>query len=171
MRLMREVRCSPGMWPDAPKPGGSGPGEARRSSSARACNSWAGSIDGDLRTFWVLRAIVEGPVDEETGFLCNIKQLDTVLLDAVVPHVHDAVARAPRQIAAMGSALHGAFAIAAGRCPAPASTTHRCPGFICAAAAPIPAVVLLAHLERWPLNKFWPRTCPSQKRVRSWTNR
>jgi 6-pyruvoyltetrahydropterin/6-carboxytetrahydropterin synthase len=121
MRLMREVRCSPGVWPDGPEPGGSGPSEARRSSSARACNSWAGSTDGDLRTFWVLRATVEGPVHEETGFLCNIKQLDTVLLDTVVPHVHDAVARAPRQIAAMGSALRGAFATAGGRCPAPAS--------------------------------------------------
>jgi len=109
------------MRPDAPGSGGPERGPARRPSSVRARNSWAGSIDGDLRTFWVLRAVVEGPVDERTGFLCNIKQLDTVLLDTVVPHLHNAVASASRQIAAMASALNGAFGTAAERCPAPAS--------------------------------------------------
>jgi 6-pyruvoyltetrahydropterin/6-carboxytetrahydropterin synthase len=106
MRLMREVRCLPG----------------REKTGTTAPNSWAGSTRGDkLATFWVVRSVVEGPVDERTGYLCDIKQLDAMLEHAVARHLWARTKGAASEAAAIGSALVEAFAIAAGRLPHPAS--------------------------------------------------
>ncbi|MGD2107876.1 MAG: 6-carboxytetrahydropterin synthase, partial [Phycisphaerae bacterium] len=50
----------------------------------RPLNTWGGVPAGcDPSTFWVLRIVVDGPVDARTGYLCDIKALDAVLYDVV----------------------------------------------------------------------------------------
>jgi 6-pyruvoyl tetrahydropterin synthase/QueD family protein len=64
MRLMRELRCYPS--------GSVEDGDAR--------NSWLGSPAGDaVEPFVVLRAVVDGPVDPVTGYVCRIQAIDSVL--------------------------------------------------------------------------------------------
>ena len=88
MLLMREVRCFP---------------EARRHD---VLNSWSGSSSrDDHQVFWVVRANVEGPVDEQTGFLCDIKKLDRLLRRVVIPGVRRSLGSTPWSIAAFGRGL------------------------------------------------------------------
>lgn len=63
MRLMREIRCFPA-----------------RADDSRGLQSWAGTParDGN-EPFWLLRAVVEGQLDEPSGYLCDIKELDVLL--------------------------------------------------------------------------------------------
>jgi len=35
-------------------------------------------------TSWIIRAVVDGPVDEQTGYLCDIKKLDAMLSGVAV---------------------------------------------------------------------------------------
>ncbi|MFQ5489156.1 MAG: 6-pyruvoyl tetrahydropterin synthase family protein [Phycisphaerae bacterium] len=73
MQLMREVRFMLGL-----PPGEAGP----------VLNSWAGWPGGDvIAPFIRLRALVSGPVDGRTGYLCNITHLDHLLRDRAVPHL------------------------------------------------------------------------------------
>ena len=66
MLLMREVRCYPTGAIEA--------GDAR--------NSWLGSPAGDaVEPFVVLRAVVDGPVDPVTGFVCRIERIESLLRD------------------------------------------------------------------------------------------
>ncbi len=54
-------------------------------------NSWAGwpAAEG-LAPHLLLRAVVSGPVEERTGFLCNIKLIDKLLCDRAVAQLREA---------------------------------------------------------------------------------
>jgi 6-pyruvoyltetrahydropterin/6-carboxytetrahydropterin synthase len=72
MKLMREVRCFL-----------SEPGE-----EPGAFNSWAGYPGSDKVVPYVtLRATVSGTVDPQTGYLCNISEIDSLLRGTVVPRI------------------------------------------------------------------------------------
>lgn len=106
MRLMRELRCFP-------------EGET---GDAASVNTWAGSPGLDTPgPFWVLRAVVRGRVDPLTGYLCNIKEIDSLLREVVIPQLGKRIRRSPAVLAATANALLDAFPLAASRCPAPAS--------------------------------------------------
>ena len=62
MRLIREIRCYPS------------------DGAEGVTNSWAGPGErASLGAYRVLRAVVAGPVDRRTGYLCDIKEIDRVL--------------------------------------------------------------------------------------------
>ena len=66
MRLIREIRCYPDDGHEA------------------VPNTWAGTGSGTiLGAYRVLRAVVEGPVDRRTGYLCDIKDIDRILRTVV----------------------------------------------------------------------------------------
>jgi 6-pyruvoyltetrahydropterin/6-carboxytetrahydropterin synthase len=66
MRLIREIRCYPDDRHEA------------------VPNTWAGTGSGTiLGAYRVLRAVVEGPVDRRTGYLCDIKDIDRILRTVV----------------------------------------------------------------------------------------
>jgi 6-pyruvoyltetrahydropterin/6-carboxytetrahydropterin synthase len=74
MKLMREVRCFVGEAGEAPG----------------AFNSWAGYPGSDKVVPYVtLRATVTGPVDPQTGYLCNISEIDALLRETVVPRLRN----------------------------------------------------------------------------------
>ncbi len=99
---MREIRCFAG--------GGAAP-----------LNSWAGtSAEADVRTFWTLRAVLEGPIDAKTGYLCDIKAIDAVLRRMVGRRLASVALDGQGGLAALGSALQAGFAEAAADCPRPA---------------------------------------------------
>jgi 6-pyruvoyltetrahydropterin/6-carboxytetrahydropterin synthase len=101
MRLMREVRCFPAGEPDGVTP----------------INAWSGTPSSSgFEMYWVLRAVVEGEVDGQTGYLCNIKQIDGVLRATVIPVLRRYAEGAGTRAAA--SALRDAFPAAVGQCPA-----------------------------------------------------
>jgi len=101
---MREIRCFP----------------TARSTGRDVVNSWAGSPgESPLGPFWVLRATVEGPVDERTGYLCDIKTLDTVLREVVAPLVYERARAAPGGFAAPAGALIDALAAGDSHCKRP----------------------------------------------------
>lgn len=106
MRLMREVRCFPF---------GKRPGEGQ-------INSWSGSARGaDMATFWNFRVYVDGSVDPATGFLCDIKALDGLVRDTVLPNMRDRLDKGPLSVASIGQALRAVFPAAAERCPSSAT--------------------------------------------------
>lgn len=49
-------------------------------------NTWAGvsQLPGE-RPFWVVRGEVTGEVDPQTGYLCDIKKIDALLRETVIP--------------------------------------------------------------------------------------
>lgn len=107
MKLMREVRCFPG---------GSDPQGASR-------NTWAGSTCGDeLGTFWIVRAVVEGAVDRITGYVCDIKRLDALIRESVVPRLRDAAGVPFAGARQLSGALGKAFSVA--------SEAYACPGLL-----------------------------------------
>lgn len=66
MRLMREIRCLLQL--------------ANNENAPQPNNSWAGTGDHSAAgPFYVIAAIVEGPVDPSTGYVCNIKAIDQLL--------------------------------------------------------------------------------------------
>lgn len=70
MRLMREIRC----FLTASDDGG------------RPVNTWSGTPgEGGLAPFLRLGAVVDGPIDEYTGYVCNIKRIDEALRERTVP--------------------------------------------------------------------------------------
>jgi 6-pyruvoyltetrahydropterin/6-carboxytetrahydropterin synthase len=71
MRLMREVRFSL-------LPPGSG--------DSRVTNSWGGwPGDAIIAPYLILRAVVSGPVDPVSGYLCNITVVDRLMRDHAIP--------------------------------------------------------------------------------------
>lgn len=72
MRLTREIRCFPHSDP------------LRQQKLA----PWAG-LPGNAaqEIFWVLRLTVEGPVDPQTGYMCDIRAIDAHLRGQVVPEL------------------------------------------------------------------------------------
>lgn len=68
MKLSREMRCFPGS-----------------DREVNECNTWSGlpPVAGPP-VFWVLRAVVDGPVDPQTGYVYDLSGLDAILRDQVV---------------------------------------------------------------------------------------
>lgn len=106
MRLVRELRFSP--WKDE--------------DAARPLNTWAGDsgVDGLLWS-WTLQATVEGSVDEQTGYLCDIKAIDAMLETEVAPRLRETIRTRPGRVDAVTSALPVIFESASAHCPAPAT--------------------------------------------------
>ncbi len=73
MRLMREIRFSLG--PESP-------------SERASINGWAGMPGSDaICPHLILQAVVSGPVEKRTGYLCNIKLIDKLLRENAVEHL------------------------------------------------------------------------------------
>lgn len=84
-------------------------------------NSWSGGTAGeDGTTFWVFRVAVDGPVDSSTGFLCDIKALDALVRNVLVPDLRGRLSAGSYGEASAGNALCDAFPTAAKQCPTPA---------------------------------------------------
>lgn len=76
-------------------------------------NGWAGAPTSDALTpYLTLRAVVRGPVDPRTGFLCNIRVIDTLLRERAVTRLRESVSdpRRRRRVAPEVAALWGAVA-------------------------------------------------------------
>lgn len=75
MKLTREIRFSI----DEESPGAT-------------LNSWSGS-DGSQRltAFWTLHLTVEGSVDAKTGYLCDLRSLDAMGRDVLLPRIRETV--------------------------------------------------------------------------------
>jgi len=100
MRLIREIRCYPS------------------DGAVNVTNSWAGTGErAHLGAYRVLRAVVEGPVDRRTGYLCDIKEIDRVLRAVVAPTLRGV----PDDVSSLTRALAAAFAAAAEQSPVPAA--------------------------------------------------
>jgi 6-pyruvoyltetrahydropterin/6-carboxytetrahydropterin synthase len=72
IRLMREVRFFH-------QP----PGAGRNAGS----NHWSGTDSQSCPPFWVVRVVVEGPTDPQTGYVCDIKLLDDFVRAYVAPRL------------------------------------------------------------------------------------
>ncbi|MFQ5413927.1 MAG: 6-carboxytetrahydropterin synthase, partial [Phycisphaerae bacterium] len=80
MRLMREVRCFLTGAPVADRP----------------ANPWAGApATGGLAPFVTIRAVVDGPIDPQRGFVCDIRRIDAMLRSVVVPYLCGRTASGP----------------------------------------------------------------------------
>jgi 6-pyruvoyltetrahydropterin/6-carboxytetrahydropterin synthase len=105
MKLTREIRCSPG-----------------NGDGTRPLNTWAGTGGADLsKPFWLLHATVEGAIDPQTGYLCDIKQLDALLRK----RVYLELSRRPQETGVESlngviGAMLRAFEVGAANCPASA---------------------------------------------------
>ena len=72
MKLMREFRC----FPHGPTGG---------DDAVPAGNKWAGTVCGDpVGAYHAIRIVVEGPVDEHTGYSCDIGKLELLIRRHVV---------------------------------------------------------------------------------------
>ena len=95
MRLIREIRCYPSDGVDA------------------VANSWAGTgRETAFAGYRVLRAVVEGPVNPRTGYLCDIKEIDRLLRTVVAPCLR----RGAEDAGSLAAGLAEAFPKAAARC-------------------------------------------------------
>ena len=105
MKLMREFRCY----------GPPGPSNGDRHGP--------GGADGADRfaMFWVLRAVVTGPVDERTGYLCDLKSIDRMLCDTVIPRLYERTTTTNGKPGAVAPALAAVFDLAAQSCAEPVS--------------------------------------------------
>jgi len=100
MRLIREIRCYP------------------NGGAEGVTNSWAGTgAESSLGAYRVLRAVVDGPVDRRTGYLCDIKEIDRVLRTVVAP----ALRGVPDDASSLLRALLATFPRAAEQSPVPAA--------------------------------------------------
>lgn len=90
MRLTREVRC---FYPD----------NLRR---VRGSNNWSGTVGPEIGKYIALRATVEGDIDPETGYLCNIKRIEAVMRESILPALDLSLESRP---ANMGSMLQQAM--------------------------------------------------------------
>lgn len=103
MRLTRELRCFP----------------LSSERDGPVLNSWAGGSGGDrLEPFGVLRATVSGPVDQRTGYLCDIRRVDELLRDIAVPGLAGDVEGAePLTAPCIALRLRGVYGRIAAGCP------------------------------------------------------
>ena len=101
MRLMREVRFSPA--------------DARTTPPA---NNWAGPlVDHPGAALQTLRIIVSGMIDPATGYVCDIKKLDSLVRVVVAPALRASATSAEAQLADGAQALMLAARAAAPQCP------------------------------------------------------
>lgn len=102
MKLMRELRCSLSGLPEA----------------APTANTWGGPLSPDAcLSLAMLRVTVRGPVDDGTGYLCDIKALDSLLERHVVASLQKGLQRRSRIVSALGDALRDGAASMAEACP------------------------------------------------------
>ncbi len=105
MKLMREIRSFP--FGDPKK--------------YRFLNTWGGvAARCDPSTFWVVRIVIEGPVDEDTGYLCDIKALDASLHDVAEPPLAESTATS-NPLRSLTKALPDVYEAVAMRCLPPAT--------------------------------------------------
>ncbi len=104
MRLMREVRfCL------APEP-----------QAGPVLNSWAGWPGDDaIAPFLLLQACIGGPVDRQTGYLCNISLIDRLLRHRAIPHLQQAWSQAAGRSLPAAGALAGLWRLLVDRFPEP----------------------------------------------------
>ncbi len=77
------------------------PAAAEQAQPEAALNSWAGwPAAADLAPFLYLRITVAGRPDPRIGYLCDIKDLDRILQEAVLRVLHVHPARPDRSVAA-----------------------------------------------------------------------
>lgn len=106
MRLMREIRFSLG--PESPE-------------SRPMGNSWSGVPGSDaLVPHVILRAIVTGPVDPRTGYLCNITVIDRLLRDHAIQWLRRESA-GPTRGGCVAGALRHLWPVVEPHTPRPAS--------------------------------------------------
>ncbi len=76
MRLSREVRCY----------------LVDQSDPAGTRNSWAGwPITDDLAPYVILRAELDGPIDPQSGYVCNIALVDALMRESGAPALREAM--------------------------------------------------------------------------------
>lgn len=93
---MREIRCHASRGGEEP------------------ANSWAGTgTETPLGAFFSLRAMVEGPIDDRTGYLCDIKAIDRVLRAQALPIFLSGNGRLSGELAEIAAGLGRAFHAAA----------------------------------------------------------
>ena len=98
MLLMRELRCYP--------TGAVESGDAR--------NTWLGSPAGDaVEPFVVLRAVVDGPVDPVTGYVCRIEAIESLLREGVAALIATRCRSADKAPPSAAMLLREAFPIVA----------------------------------------------------------
>lgn len=103
MKIMREARC----------------GSTRPTHSGRPPNSWAGDGSGDrFDPFWTLRVVVDGVPDARTGYVCDVRRLDTMLREVAAPILRERCEAEPGP-ASIAPALRRAFEACATSCPEP----------------------------------------------------
>lgn len=91
MRLMREIRFSVGSPPDSP-----------------VLNSWAGWPPAlGVQAYLVIRVTVQGQPDPQTGYLCNIREIDELLRERTIPLVNRLVRDAAADPDASNASLTG----------------------------------------------------------------
>ncbi len=85
---------------------------------ADVSNSWSGTTaGGGVGAFRRVVADVEGAIDPRTGFLCNIAELDNLLLQRVIPHCAQGEHKSPATVSLIGSTLIDALQDAANHGP------------------------------------------------------
>ncbi len=104
---MREIRFSLGPHPSDPAKA------AGCSERGRGGNAWAGAPASDaLAPYLTLRAVVMGPVDPKTGYLCNIRAIDSLLRERAVDRISEAAddprrrSRVGAEVSALWDAVH-----------------------------------------------------------------
>jgi len=84
-------------------------------------NSWAGTnARQGTAPFWRLQALVQGPVDSGSGYLCDIKQIDGLLWENVVSKLREGNPQADAGLDALSRVTRDAFLDSARSCPPPA---------------------------------------------------
>lgn len=92
MKLMREIRCF----------------LSGREDEQAEHNSWAGRPTSDaLDPYVVIQTVIEGDVDAQTGYVCNIKLVDQMMHDHVLPRLRAVLAKrsGPQRLAIPGLLL------------------------------------------------------------------
>lgn len=103
VRLMREVRFFHSATPG--------------NSDHFDTNHWAGTGDVSSPPFWILRVVVEGPVALRTGYVCDIKVLDDLVRQIVLPNLGSG--RTQQTFASASKAALASFALLAARLDGP----------------------------------------------------
>lgn len=84
-------------------------------------NTWAGPISREVTDpLWLARAIVEGPADERTGYLCDIHLIDAMMRDVLLPRLVEKVKGPHAGVGDVAAALLDLFPVLAARLAPPA---------------------------------------------------
>lgn len=85
-------------------------------SASQRGNTWSGSAaENVVGAVWALRAVIEGSIDRQTGFVCNIRDVETALRKEVVPFLLKRTVPLPVEVPIVAQALCDAISPAAAR--------------------------------------------------------